>query len=178
MSPMRSASILMVLRTVQASFEYYFHQKHAEIPVFAGLMQLDKRVLDIIHPSRICMYFTTWTPTLLSIPKYAISMPTPNYTGSCTSKYLPGGLETARMVSPFLNSTLLAGQVFENSDTIRINNAPGFLLEFDQLNADFDFDRGRECTVYSRKTSDSIQICVRSVNQSLAVGMLFFLLCS
>jgi hypothetical protein len=173
MSPMRSASSLTILRAVQATFEYYFHQTHAEIPVFAGWMPLDKRVLDIIHPSAICMYFTTWTPTLLGVPKYAISMPTTDCTGSCAPIFLPGGLETARKVSPILNSTLLEGGQFVNADTIRINNAPGLLLKFDRLHVDFDFDRERECTVYGQKTNDSIQICIRSINQSLAVGMLF-----
>jgi hypothetical protein len=113
----------------------------------------------------------TWTPTLLSVSKYAISIPTPNRTGSCTPIYLPGGLEIARRVSPFLNSTLMQGEVFGNSDTIRINNAPGLLLMFDRLHADFDFDRERECTVYGQKTNDSIQIYIKSVNHSLAVGM-------
>jgi hypothetical protein len=174
MLPTQSASSLIILCVVQATFEYYFRQTYAEIiPVFSGWMPLDKRVLDIIHPSIICMYFMSWTPTLLSVPKYAISMPSPDCTGNCSQVYLPGGLETARIVSPFLNLTLLQGEVFGNSDTIRINDAPGLLLRFDRLYADFDFDRERECTIYGQNTNDSIQICIRSVNNSLAVGMLF-----
>ena len=174
MSPMRSPSNLMILPAVQATFEYHFHQTQGEIPVFAGWMPLDKRVLNIIRPSRICMYFATWTPTLLGVPKYAVSMPTPNCTGSCTSIFLPGGLETARKVSPILNLTLLEGGTFKDAETIRIVNAPGLLLKFDQLHVDFDFDREGECTVYGQNTNDSIQICVRPTNHSLAVGMLFF----
>jgi hypothetical protein len=100
-------------------------------------------------------------------------MPTPNCTGSCTSIFLPGGLETARRVSPILNLTLLEGGTFKDAETIRIVNAPGLLLKFDQLHADFDFDREGECTVYGQNTNNSIQICIRSTDHSLAVGMLF-----
>src|SRR5690348_6159417 len=114
-----------MLHAVQANFEYYFHQTDAEIPVFAGLMPLDKRVLNIIQPSRMCMYFAAWTPTLLGVGKYAISMPAPNCSGDCTSIFLPGGLETARKVGPILNLTLLEGGLFRDSETIRIDNAPG-----------------------------------------------------
>ena len=136
-------------------------------------MPLDKRILSYIHPSRICLYFLTFTPTLLGISKYAIPLPAPDCNRNCTSIFLPGGLETARVFSPILNSTLLEGRRFESAETIRIDNAPGLLLKFNRPHADFDFDRERECTLYGRETGDFLQICIRSVDYSLAVGMQF-----
>ena len=89
---------------------------------------------------------------------------------NCTSVLLPGGVESARKLSAVPNETLLAGGVFKNAATIQIHNSPGFLLKYQTLGQDFEFDREKECALYGQQLDDGLQICIREVNGSLAVG--------
>ena len=97
-------------------------------------------------------------------------MPIANCGENCTSTFLPGGIETARKLGPFLNQTLLEGGLFSDSETIQIHNAPGLLLRFDTLPLTFDFDRRRECHTFGESLNDTLQVCIKTVNESLAVG--------
>lgn len=113
----------------------------------------------------------SWIPTLLDVPKYAVSMPIAGCEANCSSVFLPGGIETVRKIAPYLNMTLMEGGTFLNSETIQIQNAPGVLLRFDDLPPGFDFDRTRECGTYGQHNNDTLQICMRPVDGSLAVGV-------
>jgi hypothetical protein len=150
------------------------------VQVHAGLAPIDRRILELpqFHASRIAMYFQTFTPVLLSYERYTVPMAAPDCdssdasTSSCNPFFLPGGLETARAVNgSLLNSTLLEGSLFQaHHETIKVDNAPGFLLAYKPLPPDVDFDRDDECTVYGHGGDDALQICIRSVSPSLEVG--------
>jgi hypothetical protein len=166
-----SAELTLVFSTDRAEFVYYFKETANRAPVLAGSgVPLDELVLALIPASYIGVFFMSWIPTLLDVPKYAVSMPIAGCEANCTSKFLPGGIETARKLGPFLNMTLLEGGVFRDSETIQIHNAPGILLRFDNLPASFDFDRKHECHTYGQQLNDTLQICIKPVNGSLAVG--------
>jgi hypothetical protein len=155
----------------RAEFVYYFKETAEKTAVFAGSgVPLDELVLALIPASYIGIFFVSWIPTLLDVPKYAVSMPLEGCGENCTSSFLPGGIETARKLGPYLNTTLLEGGVFRGSETIQIHNAPGILLRFDNLPPTFDFDRARECHTYGQHLNDTLQVCIRPVNGSLAVG--------
>jgi hypothetical protein len=132
---------------------------------------LDESLLALIPASYVGVFFMSWIPTLLDVPKYAVSMPLAGCGQNCTSSFLPGGIETARKLAPYLNMTLMEGGAFRDSETIQIHHAPGVLLRFDNLPPSFDFDRSRECHSYGAHLNDTLQICIRPVNGSLAVGM-------
>ncbi|KAK3387386.1 hypothetical protein B0H63DRAFT_393253 [Podospora didyma] len=157
-----------------ATFEHHYRARLAPFPVYAGVIPLDHRILNIIHPSRINMYFQTLTPILLGDKHFAVTMPAPDCGGGdCKAFFLPGGLETVRLVSgPTLNVTLMEGQRLGDSDnTVQVQNAPGWLLRFKRLPVATDFDRERECEVYGQGGDDSIQICIKQEGPSLAVIM-------
>ncbi|KAH6855437.1 hypothetical protein B0I37DRAFT_442283 [Chaetomium sp. MPI-CAGE-AT-0009] len=155
----------------KAEFVYYFQETAERIPVFAGSgVPVDETLLALVPASYIGVFFVSWIPTLLDVPKYAVSMPMDGCGENCTSVFLPGGIETARKQAPYLNLTLLEGGAFRGSDTIQIYNAPGILLRFDALPPTFDFDRAEECHMYGQHINDTLQICIRTVNHSLAVG--------
>jgi len=155
----------------RAEFVYYFKETAEKTAVFAGSgVPLDELVLALIPASYIGIFFVSWIPTLLDVPKYAVSTPLEGCGENCTSSFLPGGIETARKLGPYLNTTLLEGGVFRGSETIQIHNAPGILLRFDNLPPTFDFDRARECHTYGQHLNDTLQVCIRPVNGSLAVG--------
>jgi hypothetical protein len=69
-----------------------------------------------------------------------------------------------------LNSTLMKGNIFHDTNAIRIDHAKGYLLTYHTLDHTFDFDREKECKLYGQENNDSIQICARAVGQSIAVG--------
>jgi hypothetical protein len=155
----------------RAEFVYYFRETAEKTPVFAGSgVPMDASVLAMIPASYVGVFFVSWIPTLLDVPKFAVSMPIAGCNENCTSAFLPGGIETARKLGPYLNMTLLEGGVFRDSETIQIHNAPGILLRFDNLPDSFDFDRTRECHTYGQHLNDTLQVCIRQVDGSLAVG--------
>lgn len=118
----------------------------------------------------MCVYFISWTASLLEDPKFSVPVSDPTCGSNCTSYFLAGGIETARRVSHSLNETLLEGGLFEGGDTIQIPNAPGLLLDFTMLDSTFEFDLQSECTIYGRQANDSLQLCIRQVDTSIAVG--------
>lgn len=69
---------------------------------------------------------------LQSVAKFVTHMPAAEcYSDDgCTSIFLPGGLETAKVANPVLNVTLLEGRLFEQAETVQIANAPGYLLKY------------------------------------------------
>ncbi|KAK4443284.1 hypothetical protein QBC34DRAFT_452626 [Podospora aff. communis PSN243] len=141
----------------KADFEQYFLQTNDEVPVFAGPIPIDVRVL--VPTSYVCLYFAAWIPSLLGNPKYAVIPNGPASCGpNCTSFFLPGGLEIARKVRPILNATILEGGVFNDAEAIRVKNAPGFQLRFDSLEK-FPFDPELDCSYYGEVVNDTIQIC-------------------
>ncbi|KAK4247639.1 hypothetical protein C7999DRAFT_14351 [Corynascus novoguineensis] len=154
-----------------AEFVYFFKSSEHQLPVFSGSgVPLDESLLAFIPASYVGIFFMSWIPTLLDVPKYAVSMPIDGCEDNCTSAFLPGSIETTRKIAPYLNQTLMEGGFFRNSDTIQIHNAPGVLLRYDTLPSSFDFDRTRECQLYGQHLNDTLQICIREVNGSLAVG--------
>jgi hypothetical protein len=138
--------------------------------VFSGIYLLDPDVLTALPVSLMCMYFASWTTSLLGDPKYAVAVGDSTCGGNCTSYFLPSGIETARRVSDYLNLTLLEGGLFQEGDTIEIANAPGLLLDFKALDSTFTFDWENECQVYGAQMNDSLQLCIRQVDSSIAVG--------
>jgi hypothetical protein len=158
---------------VKANFEYYFIPGSIEIPVFGGLMNIDPDVLHVVPTSNLCIFFAGWTPTLLGDPKYAYRLPDEGdctRAENCTSFFLPGGVEIARKVRPILNATILEGGVFDNVDVVRIEQAPGFRLQFRHLPGDFTFDLDGDCSYYGMQLNDTLQICAKDMNNSMAVG--------
>jgi hypothetical protein len=150
---------------------YYFKETAERMPVFAGSgVPLDEALLALVPPSYIGVFFVSWIPTLLDVPKYAVAVPMAGCGTNCTSVFVPGGIETARKLGPYLNQTLLHGGAFRDSETIQIHNAPGILLRYDALPPSFDFDRAQECHLYGQHLNDTLQVCIRPVNGSLAVG--------
>lgn len=133
-------------------------------------MPMDETLLRLIPASYVGMFFASWIPTLLDIPKFATPMPIAGCEENCTSAFLPGGIETARKIAPFLNMTLMEGGIFRDAETIQIQNAPGILLRFDDLPLDFDFDRKTECHTYGQHLNDTLQVCIRSMDGRLAFG--------
>jgi hypothetical protein len=88
----------------------------------------------------------------------------------CQAFLLPGGLELARQFAPSLNYSIFYGGVLDSAESIRINNAPGIITTFQTPETEPIFDPVVECVYGGKAINDSLQICVRQVNHSIAVG--------
>jgi len=118
----------------------------------------------------LCTYFSAWTASILGISKYVTGIAPASCNGTCTSVFLPGGVETARVLGPNLNITLLEGGIFNNADAFLIHDAPGFHLEFFPIAADYSFNRTNDCNLYGESRGQGAYICVGSYHSSIVAG--------
>ena len=84
--------------------------------------------------------------------------------------FLPGGLEIARKLGSNLNSTLLEGEIFDNTEVVMLNSAPGFGVTFQPPADNFKFDMENDCQLYGQLRGDAIQICITPNGTGLVVG--------
>jgi hypothetical protein len=88
----------------------------------------------------------------------------------CRAFLLPGGLELTRQFAPSLNYSIFYHGVLDGAESIRIDNAPGFITVFQTPEPKLVFDPLVECVYGGKAINDSLQICVRQVDHSIAVG--------
>jgi hypothetical protein len=130
---------------------------------------MDRRVLSHIPTSVMCIYYLAWIPSILGVPKYVTEISVGNCTANCTSVFLPGGLELARVLGPDMNATLLEGGIFDHTDAVLLNNAPGIGLHFSSPIDGFTFNLKSDCKLYGTD-SDAVQICITPKDSPLVVG--------
>jgi hypothetical protein len=139
-------------------------------PAFGGLMQLNTALLPDIPTSVLCIYFSAWTASILGASKFVTGIAPVTCDGTCRSVFLPGGIETARVLGSDLNRTLLEGGLFDNADVFLIHEAPGYHLEFFPIPTDYSFDRTNDCLLYGQSRGQGLYICVGSYESSLVAG--------
>ncbi|PMD43061.1 hypothetical protein L207DRAFT_454895, partial [Hyaloscypha variabilis F] len=161
-------SVLKLLSD-HATFEYYFVPGPMEVPVFAGLIPLDNRAFEVVPIATLCLYMQGWTSSLLTSNNFATSFPMDGCDTGCRSLFLPGGLDLVRQVGPWLNQSMFEGGLLDNAETIRINNAPGIVTTYRNI-SDITFDWVVDCLYTGQSINDTLQMCIRQVDQSIAVG--------
>jgi len=117
------------------------------------------------------IYYIQWAYVILGVSKYVVGVSPSTcqgYGSDCTAVFLPGGIETARLQTGNLNSTLLNGTILQDSSAMLINNAPGYQLEFFPVGY-YDFDPS-ECVVYGQEQNDSLKICLSSQGSTILAG--------
>ncbi|KIM95435.1 hypothetical protein OIDMADRAFT_134537 [Oidiodendron maius Zn] len=154
----------------RANFDYYFIPSNLTVSVFAGLVPIDLRVLKIVPISDQCQFLQSWTASLLTNSKYAKDTIMNGCNDGCRAFLLPGGLELVRQFGPFLNYSIFYGGVFDGAESVRIDNAPGMITTFQTPETELTFDPVAECIYGGKAINDSLQICMRQVDHSIAVG--------
>lgn len=133
-------------------------------------MRLNTALLPDIPISVLCIYFSAWTASILATSKFVTGIAPVTCDGTCRSVFLPGGIETARVLGPDLNRTLLEGGLFDNADVFLIHDAPGYHLEFFPIPADYSFNKTNDCLLYGQSRGQGVYICVGSYDSSLVAG--------
>ncbi|KAF5517230.1 hypothetical protein CGCA056_v011198 [Colletotrichum aenigma] len=143
-------------------FEDYFIKQGVSIDVYAGNIPPDVSILGLISTAYLDGFFDTWTQQLLNYPRYATTWKMKGCTEDCSVSFLPGGMEIARKVGPLLNSTILKGGLFNNTESIMIQGAPGMVARFEPVADGFKFDIEEDCNVYQTPLGDALQMCWRA----------------
>lgn len=79
----------------------------------------------------------------------------------------------ARQYNSSLNYTIFDGGLLNDTETVRIENAPGMILTFEALGSDFLFNPDSisgDCVFGGEMINTTIQLCIKQVEHSLAVG--------
>ena len=143
---------------------------NVSVPVYSGLVPIDVRVTGAVPAKELTTYFTTWTASLLANGKFATRSTIAGCDDDeCLAFFLPGGLETTRQAYSSLNYSIFAGGMLDAAKTIRIENAPGIVITFEDIRG-FEFDWQKECVYPLQPNNDSVQICSRQVDKSILVG--------
>ncbi|KAF3805791.1 hypothetical protein GCG54_00005155 [Colletotrichum gloeosporioides] len=152
------------------SFEDYFIKQGVTVDVYAGNIPPDVSILGLISTAYLDGFFDTWTQQLLNYPRYATTWKMKGCTEDCSVSFLPGGMEIARKVGPLLNSTILKGGLFNNTESIMIQGAPGMVARFEPVADGFEFDIEEDCNVYQTPLGDALQMCKKQFGDSVAAG--------
>lgn len=142
--------------------------------VFGGLAPLNIEILTYIPTSSLGVYFTSWSTGILESSRFVTrSTPIACSGENCTSVYLPGGIEDARMRNyGNLNSTLLnSPDLFpvKANPAILVNGAPGYQMDFYSVDSNFTFNTS-ECGLYGQNRGQGIYLCVGSNKDAYVIG--------
>jgi hypothetical protein len=163
---------LLFVLTYSVSISYEnVYTPVSTIPVFAGLAPVNViSLVGLVPTSVLGVYFSQWTYGILGASKYVTGISSPTCNGNdCTAVFLPGGIETVRLQTGNLNSTLLNGTTVEAFSSILINHAPGYQLEFSSVPSGYFF-AAADCALYGEERGDGLQICVSSENATILAG--------
>jgi hypothetical protein len=146
----------------------------AQVPVIAGLAPLSIKFLPYVNPALINVYAGSYTYGFLTDPRFVANMEPIKCEGdTCLSVFLPGGLHTVRVASGDKNSTLFKDELGAGQyESIIINQAPGYQVEFYDLPANYKF-KSEDCTIYIDRIGYSnygLYVCIATHGPDLLSG--------
>ncbi|KFY76286.1 hypothetical protein V499_04012 [Pseudogymnoascus sp. VKM F-103] len=136
-------TLLGLVLITDVTFKNMYTAVHsaAQVPVIAGLAPLSIKFLPYVNPALINVYAGSYTYGFLTDPRFVANMEPIKCEGdTCLSVFLPGGLHTVRVASGDKNSTLFKDELGAGQyESIIINQAPGYQVEFYDLPANYKF---------------------------------------
>lgn len=167
----KKASFLTMAANVTFKNVYTSSSHSAKLNVVAGLAPINATYLAFAPKDLLSLYTATYIMGFITDPKFVISIPPLECSGDdCMAIFLPGGLDLARRDDA--NSTLFNGKEEGDFTSIVIENAPGYHLEFDALDANYTFDPS-DCTVYEESIDDGLQICLKADGPRMLAGRFY-----
>lgn len=141
------------------------------IPIYGGLTPVNATLVSLVKNETETTFFTAWSYAISQSSEYVVGVdPVSTDCGKgCSSIFLPGGVEMARLRTNGLNETLFAGQTtLADSDMIVISDAPGYQLEFYQPQ-NYSFNAS-DCFVYGLDQGEPLHVCLGSENSTIFAG--------
>lgn len=142
----------------------------SEIKVIAGTAAFNSTFVSLVPAGILNLFASSYTEGFLTDPRFVTEIPPINCKSNCsstTSIFLPGSLELVRLDNGNRQSTLFTADL--PGDSILINNAPGFQVEFSPVRPEFKFN-STDCEIYMHSLGDGLYICAASDGLQMNVG--------
>ena len=150
----------------------------AHVPVVAGLAPLSIEFLPLIQPALVSLYAGTYTAGFLTDPRFVANLDPINCQGEdCLSIFLPGGLHTVRVRvnNGAKNATLFKGELGGEFESILVNQAPGYQVEFYGLPEGYRF-KSEDCKMYLDEIgfpNYGLYVCIAGHGADMLAGSYF-----
>ncbi|KFY56117.1 hypothetical protein V497_06501 [Pseudogymnoascus sp. VKM F-4516 (FW-969)] len=145
----------------------------AHVPVVAGLAPLSVKFLPYVPDALISVYAGSYTAGFLTDPRFVANMEPLHCNGdTCLSIFLPGGLHTVREANGDRNSTLFKGKLGGQYESIIVNQAPGYQVEFYDLPSSYRF-KSQDCKIYMNEIGFAgygLYVCIAADGSDLLSG--------
>jgi len=151
--------------------------------VVGGLAPLGTTGNDTIDPAMIPLIAASYSVAFITDPRFVTKVGPVNCRAedpNCVSLLLPGGMEIVRLYDGtgpgeeiLFSQSLFSGNFSGDYDTIVVNEAPSYQLEYDAIETvdpSFRWNRKADCTMFGQSIGEGIYVCQQEVGDSLYLG--------
>lgn len=153
--------------------------------VIGGLAPLGTTGQETVDPALIPMIAASYSIAFITDPRFVTKVGPINCRAedpNCVSLLLPGGMELVRLYDGEgpgqeirFSQSLFSGNFSGEYDTIVVNEAPSYQIEYDAIESVdplFRWDRRRDCSMFGQSIGEGIYVCQHEVGDSLYLGKL------
>ncbi|KAK3939403.1 hypothetical protein QBC46DRAFT_388109 [Diplogelasinospora grovesii] len=175
--------ILIANVTFKVVYTPFDDESVATQTVVGGLAPLGTSGIGDLDIALIPLLAATYSIAFITDPRFVTKVSPIGCSASdpnCLSLLMPGGMEVVRAYekpSGESNSqTLFSGNFSGDYDSVVVNNAPGYQIEYDSIPAvdpNFRWNRtliGGDCTMFGGDIGEGMYLCQHEVGNSLYLG--------
>ena len=175
---MLTASANVTFKTIYTTIHHEVGGTAPTKDVVAGLAPVSGYGLTNISLALVPILATSYSIAFITDPRFVAKIEPVKCSGPhCMSIFLPGGMDGVRFYTDEGSHTLFNGQFPGDYDTIIINDAPGYQIEYgsvDEFDPGFQWNRtliGGDCALFLQSVDDGLYICKKQVGDVLLLGM-------
>ncbi|KAM7217471.1 hypothetical protein V8F06_007102 [Rhypophila decipiens] len=173
--------ILIVNVTFKTVYTPYNRENLASThSVVGGLAPFGITGIDVLDLPMIPMIAASYSVAFITDPRFVAKVAPVNCSPSdsdCLSLLLPGGMELVRIYDSTgehrFSQSLFSGNFSGDYDTVLINDAPSYQLEYDSIeDVDplFGWNRTADCNMYGQSIGEGVYMCQKGVGDNLYIG--------
>jgi len=145
--------------------------------VVAGLAPVSGYGLTNISLALVPILATSYSIAFITDPRFVAKVEPVHCSGpDCLSIFLPGGMDGVRFYTDEGSHTLFNGQFDGDYDTIIINDAPGYQIEYGsvgEFDPSFQWSRNLidgDCALFLQSIDDGLYLCKKQVGDVMLLG--------
>ncbi|KAK3376885.1 hypothetical protein B0T24DRAFT_665745 [Lasiosphaeria ovina] len=172
--------VLIANVTFKVVYTPFSSDSSATRSVVGGLAPLDTSGLADVDIALIPLLASAYSIGFITDPRYVTKVAPVGCSASdpnCVSLLMPGGMEVVRTYEnpsgDSASQSLYSGNFTGDYDSIVINDAPAYHIEYSAIGPDFQWNRtdpGGDCTMYGGDISEGVYVCQREVGDGMYFG--------
>lgn len=174
--------ILIVNVTFKTVYTPYSRQGLASThSVVGGLAPLGTTGFEALDLALVPLIAASYSVAFITDPRFVTKVAPIHCSTSdpnCISLLLPGGMELVRLYDKGpgehgFSQSLFSGNFSGDYDTILVNDAPSYQIEYDSIEAvdpSFQWNRSADCRMYGQSIGEGIYMCQHEVGDDLYMG--------